>query len=955
MHKKLMPLFAAVGLLLWAGCSDVLAPSPRNETGLRITISNGTAGARTLYPNADFSKYILHFEGPGTHADITLTAGQNSTTVSGLAAGTWTITATGYVMINGTEYPAAEGSEQVTVTAGSFQGIGITIKASQNGADGFFSYSVSFPSSRVNDAELRIYPFGGNEGAWGTQVFDLRETSSDSLSLAPGYYVMSIRLSTGYQTAARREIVHIYSNMETCAAYTFTDEDFTDTVTLSGTANVTVNGEVPSGISGIRVTAYLNNDWIGYPIGSGQIKNDKTWSMRIAAFDADTPVYFAVEGSTQNNNSGTEFFRGTGIHVPVKDEDISGIAITLDIGLITLSGTANVTMDGQVPVYFVVVALLNDDSALGWVSQNVENDNTWSMQIPAFDAATPVYFQVDTGAVIYGSGWEQIFKETDLCVTVKDEDISDIAITCNISYITLSGTVDVSMYGQDPDEVRIYPDHHIYTSINPQTLRYASANKGDNGWSWSMRIPSFDENTPLCFQVRAYLGGWEESKWIDQSVTVNDHDVNNINLGRVDFTVDIDIANAIPLTEDIWVDGNITTSNPENWYSISVTAGTTYYISWDDWWYMDGTKTLNGNFDAYYSNGYSIFSFVPVSPGTGYRYASFTATRSGTVYLRARSANNRGTGTYAVMYSTNSHWNNNSETALFAVYFGPEGEMGNLLSEIAVITANGVSIPAATYNSVPVGTVVTINITLPTTGTGSDYFLRAAKISLNGGEAFDFPPSSGGTTGPWTWTYYTSTIDAVISIDFRQPPPPPPDWLEAGAKLVYSNGVLLAGSAQYTHWCIGVDPFFTEWNIDYNEIGNFDVVPGVDLMFADPVNDRMVMRLAPSHLTWSWCSAVFFLEEVGAVAPFVNNIAANAYNLVFEHMGGAIDLTVYGVNTTLVADGGSPPNQPASPNAWATRTISLGNSQDRVRQVIFSAIGENEPIYIDRIRFVPKE
>jgi len=649
MHKKLTPLFAAVGLLLWAGCSDVLAPSNRNETGLRITISNGTAGARTLYPNAVFSKYILHFEGPGTHADITLTAGQNSTTASGLAAGMWTVTATGYVMINGTEYAAAEGSEQVTVTAGSFQGIGITIKASQNGANGFFSYSVSFPPSRVSDAKLWVYPLGDNEED--ATSINLRETSSGSVSFAPGYYMMSIRLSTSYQIAERREVVHIYSNMETSAEYTFTDEDFTDTdtITLSGTANVTVNGQVPSGISSIQVTAYLNS----YSIGSGQVKNDNTWSMQIPAFDTDTPIYFSVVVEYDYTYNRPSLSKGTGQSEIVKDEDISGIAITLDIGLITLSGTANITMDGQVPPFFLVAALLNDDYALSWAVQNVENDNTWSMQIPPFDTDTPVYFMVETGAVIDGR-WEEIRKETGWSVMVKDEDISDIEITCNISYITLSGTVEVSMYGQDPDGVRIYPDRHGYTNFQSYSPRYASANKGDNGWSWSMRFPSFGEDMPLCFQVRASLGGWEESKWIDQSVTVNDQNVNNINLGRVDFPIDIDIANAIPLIEDAWKAGNITTSNPEDWYSISVTAGTTYYIYRNDRYKGDGNKTLDGYFQVYSSNGYLLSSSGSSDPAwNGYKVRSFIATQSGTVYLRVRSAGSGklSTGTYAVMYS----------------------------------------------------------------------------------------------------------------------------------------------------------------------------------------------------------------------------------------------------------------------------------------------------------------
>jgi hypothetical protein len=216
-------------MLLWAGCSNMVAPSNQNETGLRITISGGTAGSRTLYPHAVFSKYILTFDGPEPRQDITLPAGQSSVAV-GLAAGQWIVTATGYVMIKETEYAAAEGSEQVTITAGSFQEIGITIQASQDGEDGFFSYSVNFPQSKVNEAELRIYPFGGNYQY--AQLIDLRETSSDLLPLRPGYYMMSIRLYNDYdyQTATRTEVVHIYSNMETSAEYTFAEEDFTNTI-----------------------------------------------------------------------------------------------------------------------------------------------------------------------------------------------------------------------------------------------------------------------------------------------------------------------------------------------------------------------------------------------------------------------------------------------------------------------------------------------------------------------------------------------------------------------------------------------------------------------------------------------------------------------------------------------------------------------------------------------------
>ena len=288
-------------------------------------------------------------------------------------------------------------------------------------------------------------------------------------------------------------------------------------------------------------------------------------------------------------------------------------------------------------------------------------------------------------------------------------------------------------------------------------------------------------------------------------------------------------------------------------------------------------------------------------------------------------------------------------TSNIEIFFGTADAVRDLLSEIAVVSpAVAVGVPGG--SPVPQGTTLTITVTLPATGTGSNYFYQASNIGLDGGAAVDFPPTSGGTTGPWVWTYPVSTSDASIWIGFGQPPPPRPDWLEANGKLVYDDGTIIAGSAEYTYWCIGIDPYFQEWNTDY-ENGNIDVDPGINLGFADPVaaNNRLVIRLQPSHLTWSWCSAVWFLEEPNAVAPFVNNIAANQHNLVFEHRGGIVELAVNGTTGELAKG-----NQPASPNAWTTRTINLGNTQQRVRQIIFTGTGANEPIYLARIRLVPK-
>jgi hypothetical protein len=80
-------------LLFVTGCQDIMSPPavPKHngETGLLITVANGEANARTLYPGSAFTKYVLKFEalnGTDSHADVPLT-GTASITVNDLAAG----------------------------------------------------------------------------------------------------------------------------------------------------------------------------------------------------------------------------------------------------------------------------------------------------------------------------------------------------------------------------------------------------------------------------------------------------------------------------------------------------------------------------------------------------------------------------------------------------------------------------------------------------------------------------------------------------------------------------------------------------------------------------------------------------------------------------------------------------------------------------------------------------
>ena len=104
----------------------------------------------------------------------------------------------------------------------------------------------------------------------------------------------------------------------------------------------------------------------------------------------------------------------------------------------------------------------------------------------------------------------------------------------------------------------------------------------------------------------------------------------------------------VPLSENVWVAGAITTSGGENWFSFDVTAGNTYRLWWNDSHQGDGSKTLD--------TGVSIF----MPDGTSHIHQDsrwtnafvLTPTQSGTVEIRVTAWNAGFTGTFGIVYST---------------------------------------------------------------------------------------------------------------------------------------------------------------------------------------------------------------------------------------------------------------------------------------------------------------
>jgi hypothetical protein len=616
-------------MFILAGCSDIMTP-PMNqqERNLKISVSSDALGSRTLYPNKTFSKYVLSFSGPAAngHPDITLEDGQTSAVIKAadLVLGELTITAKGYVLIDGVAQEAASGSDTITVTTGPLPSPVIYLEADMSGPNGFFAWSVSFPSSLVNSAELSIGPYYG--GDW--DYYTVHNNTPQTINLAPGYYLMSIRLYNdhGNQIATVTEIVHIYSNMKTEANYTFTENDFVPMVTLRGTINITINGESPD-------YAYLyvydeNNSQLGYTYFFGN-----TWSIKLAASDTAIPLYFRVEASM-----GGWFSKDIGNQgVTLTNQDKSNINLgTVSFNAITLSGTVNVTGEGTA-LSWARLELYRDPDYDDYVAQariNMEEGGTWSLAMEPFTADTTLYFKV------YGyTDEENVYfsKGTGTSVTVKNEDKSGINLgTVLIKFITLSGTINVTWGGEPVSYVSI----SVYTS---GTEKYFSFDNPEADTPWEMSILAFDAPTDIVFKVEGYnsLGSY-----FSGSVTVSG--VLNSNKTNIDIVLD-PLVGATPLIENTWVNGDISESYIVDWYSFNVTEETTYYLWWNDSWQGNDSQTLDVDVYAYYNNGSHIFD----QDSAWSNPIEFTASSSGTVYFRVRAyGGNSDTGTYQIVYST---------------------------------------------------------------------------------------------------------------------------------------------------------------------------------------------------------------------------------------------------------------------------------------------------------------
>jgi hypothetical protein len=235
-------------LLILAGCQNIFEPpgasKPAINEGTFSLEIGGVSAGRTILPatvQSDFALYTLAFSA-SCKEDVTVdrTGATLGNTVT-LGAGTWNLTVTAYLDSEKTK-PAARGTlAGITISSGTNTSRSLELKASvEAGAAGAFKWNIGYPAT-VTSASMTITPLDTTTGTAAQTLYFTGGTPTASknnaaspLTLNTGYYRVVFSLSDGTYNTGREEILHIYKNMTSTFAYTFTTGHFTTVQVTSG-------------------------------------------------------------------------------------------------------------------------------------------------------------------------------------------------------------------------------------------------------------------------------------------------------------------------------------------------------------------------------------------------------------------------------------------------------------------------------------------------------------------------------------------------------------------------------------------------------------------------------------------------------------------------------------------------------------------------------------------------
>jgi alpha-tubulin suppressor-like RCC1 family protein/uncharacterized protein YjdB len=226
--------------LIFSGCPDPVTPgetsanaAPANMGYFSLSIGGGGA-SRTIMPvmPAQTSLYYkLEFYQSNTTTNLKTigpVSNENLSTPVLLEAGTYDLVVRAYKDETGTQKTAESEKTVIVITSGATTTKSVELKpiTATGSGQGTFKWTISYPDD-VSFASMTIAKAAGETGD--TYYFKGVAPSIGTDSSMPwdtGYYYVTFNLTMDGKKLERKEILHIYQNLESFYTVTFTKENF---------------------------------------------------------------------------------------------------------------------------------------------------------------------------------------------------------------------------------------------------------------------------------------------------------------------------------------------------------------------------------------------------------------------------------------------------------------------------------------------------------------------------------------------------------------------------------------------------------------------------------------------------------------------------------------------------------------------------------------------------------
>jgi hypothetical protein len=383
--------------------------------------------ARTILPSAQQLYYVLTFNnGTETVREALGGALEKTVALTPDPVVTWNLVVNGYRNAydaeNGGTAVASGSPAPFTVAASNNPVVDVALSATQNGA-GTLRYTLTYPTNpAVSGGRIYLEQLGGTyEKLITLSINSISPTTGSVPALSSGYYQLNVYLYNG-RTAIKSDLVHIYDNLDTEAAFTFLAADFAEAANLSG-LSVAIEAAKTA-----RLEVRLSADGTGIETGLPWAPQAAFDALNVAIADAETVITSYGSGLPQTLVES----RITALNTAVND-------------FTSASGTGSYTPGPNVGLYVGTspspepAAGTTLADALAWLQTNAQSNTDYTVLLGADEVLGPWVL----GG--YGSEPNRVFSNlSTVSLTLKGETAERIIrldTSTRGSLFTVSGSV----------------------------------------------------------------------------------------------------------------------------------------------------------------------------------------------------------------------------------------------------------------------------------------------------------------------------------------------------------------------------------------------------------------------------------------------------------------------------------------------------------------------------------